>query len=63
MTNYSNGPTTDHCGVVFDYNGLVLDRAAPFVTSYGISESPSINHNGPQRRCLLPQWHCEFATV
>ena len=38
MTNYSNGPTTDHCGVVFDYNGLVLDRVAHLGTSCSISE-------------------------
>ena len=38
MTNYRNGPTTDHSGVVFDYNELVLDRVAHSGTSYGISE-------------------------
>jgi len=38
MTNYRNGPTTDHSAVVFDYNGLVLHRVAHFGTSYGISE-------------------------
>jgi len=38
MTNYRNGPTTDHSGVVFDYNGPGLDRVANFGTSYGISE-------------------------
>jgi len=26
MTNYRSGPITDHSGVVFDYNGLVLER-------------------------------------
>jgi len=36
MTNYRNGPTMDHNGVVFDYNGLVLGRVAHFGTSYGI---------------------------
>ena len=45
MTNYRNGPTTDHSGVVFDYSGLVLDRVVHFGTSYGISQSPSINRN------------------
>jgi len=43
MTNYRNGPTTDHSGVVFDYNGLLLDRVAHFGTSYGISD-PNPNH-------------------
>jgi len=38
MTNYRNGPTTDHSGVVFDYSGLVLDRVVHFGTSYSISE-------------------------
>ena len=38
MTNYRNGPTTDHSAVVIDYNGLVLRRVAHFGTSYGISE-------------------------
>jgi len=31
MTNYRNGPTTDH-------NGVVLVRVAHFGMSYGISE-------------------------
>jgi len=36
MNNNRNGPTTDHGGVVFDYNGLVLDKVAHFGTSYDI---------------------------
>jgi len=42
MTNYRNGPTTDHNGAVINYNGLVLDRVANFGTSYGMSSSHHI---------------------
>ena len=36
VSHYHNGPTMDHSGVVFDYNGLALDRVAHFGMSYGI---------------------------